>query len=335
MLHWKCSAALIILLLAACTPPPPGPDDAGGEITFGLGPFDLVDPAAGLADLSGYRATLTISFDGMRDGLAEQWTRSYEVLARQEDPPARQVMIRSSGLEAGGLSFEVWLAEIGGVHYERLEDGSCAASLAAKGGSFAKMWEPARFLSGLIGAEEAGTEMVSGISANHYTFDENAFGEAGIAETTGAVWVAPEGYVVRYTSSTQGGADYFGEGIEGTIIWEYELSDIGQPAAIALPEDCPAGMVDAPVMPDAQDVRQLPSVTTFSTTSDVAAVMAFYREQLPEMGWQVSGEPVVADTFAVVTFTQGDQQLSVIATTGEGGTTVQLVLGKVQAAPSD
>lgn len=38
------------------------------DIAYGSGPFDFPDPRAGLSELSGYTATLTVAFDGTRAG---------------------------------------------------------------------------------------------------------------------------------------------------------------------------------------------------------------------------------------------------------------------------
>lgn len=307
-----------------------GPDrPAPSSRTFGPGTFDLLDPSAGLAELAGYRATLILSFDGTQSGQPDQWTHTYEMRAGQT-PAAQQLTMESSSEDPSDL----WMAEIGGVLYELNEVGGCMASLSPQGGLLAQQWEPAGFLSGLVGAEEAGAETVNGVSANHYTFDQRALGEEGRTKSTGEVWVADAGYVVRYVLTTQAGADYFGEDIEGTLTYEYDLTEIDQPAAVEVREDCPAGLIDAPVMPDAQDVRQLPSVTLYNTASSIADVIAFYQQELPGIGWQASGEPVLTETFGVIELTQGDQQLSVIASSGDEGTSVRLLLGDVLSAPA-
>src|ERR1700687_3696380 len=53
---------------------------AQAAVVFGPGPLILTDTAAGLADLSGYTATLTYSFDGTRAGKTEQWSKTYVML---------------------------------------------------------------------------------------------------------------------------------------------------------------------------------------------------------------------------------------------------------------
>jgi hypothetical protein len=334
----RLAIAMVLFLLigAGCGQPAPNQSTSqtpeastSSEITFGPGSFDLLDPAAGLTELSGYRATLILSFNGTRDGQPEQWTRTYEMRVSQ-NPLARQLTITGDDVTPA----DQWMAEIGGVLYELNEQGGCIASLSPEGGLLAQRWEPASFLFGPIGAEEAGAETVNGVPAKHYTFDQRALGQGKLTESMGEVWVADAGYVVKYILTTKGGANYFGEGIEGTLTHDYNLTEIDQPTAVELPEDCPPGLIDAPVMSDAQDVEQLPGVTLYRTASSIADVIAFYQDQLPGMGWQPTEESTITETFGVLELTQGDQQLSVIASPGNDGTTVRLLLGSVQSSPS-
>jgi hypothetical protein len=339
---WKYAPAALILLLvlAACQLTTPTPVDgsetpeltseADTEITFGPGPFNLGDPSAGLAALPAYTATLTVTFDGTRDGQAEQWSRTH-ILTVSGDPPGRMLSIAASGSPEDAELDGTTMIEMNGAFYERAAAGPCTANAALEGGD-PTLADLAPALPSVIGADEAGTETVNGVEANHYTFDQRALGMEGLAEASGDVWVAADGgYILRYALTEQGDANYFGEGTEGTVTWDYTL-DPSAPAAIAIPDDCPAGLIDAPVMDDAQNTQQLPSVTMFETPSDAAAVLAFYSEQLVALGWTLQGEPVVTEVMTLATFLQGDQQLSLIITPTDAGSKVRLLLGDVVPA---
>jgi hypothetical protein len=293
------------------------------KIDFGPGAFDFPNTKAGLADLSSYKATLTLSFDGTHDGQAEQWSKTYVMLSVKE-PTARQLTIEKSGDNPDPEA--VFMAEANGAAYERTGEDTCNATVIDSENVLAETWEPAGFLTGVIGADEAGAETVNDVAANHYTFDERAFGQLDIAQSTGEMWVASEGgYIVRYLLTTQGDADYFGEGIEGTLTWDYQLTDVNAPLAIELPADCPSGLVDAPLLPDASNVLNVPGVLAYDTASAVAEVAAFYQEQLPTLGWELQGEPAVTDTATVTTFALGDQQLNVLIFLAEAGAEVFLL----------
>ncbi len=299
------------------------------DMLFGPGAFSLPDTRAGLSDLPSYKATLSLAFDGTRDGQSEQWSRTYIMLATNE-PAVHQLTIEKAG-DISDLD-AVFMAEVNGAAYEKRGENACNANVIDLANSLAMRLEPAGSLPGVIGAEEAGAETVNGVATNDYTFDERAFGQQGLAKSTGEMWVASEGgYIVKYLLTTNGDADYFGEGMEGTLTWDYELTDINQPVTFApLPEDCPAGMVNAPLLPDASDILNMPGILAYDTPSSLTDAAAFYQEQIPALGWALTGEPMISDTTMALTYTQGDQKMKVIITADDTGTKVHIMLGKSQ-----
>lgn len=334
---------IYLLVILACatldggeTPTSEAPDtlsneeiNVHGNVVFGPGTFNYPLPTASLADLPSYKAVLTLSFDGTNAGQPQKWAKTFVMLTIQE-PAGRQLTIEKTG-DLADLE-PVFMAESDGAAYEVLADQTCFADVIVDGQSLTDIFEPAGFLTGVIGAEEAGSEEVNGIPSMHYIFDERALGETDLAKSTGEMWVASEGgFIVKYLLTTQGSADYFGEGTEGTLTWDYELTDVNTPVTINLPEDCPAGMIDAPQLPDAANLEAYPGLLIYTTTSSVADAAAFYQEQLPTLGWEPTSAPDVFETLAVQDFIQGDQQLSVsVLAEDDGTTTVNLTLGPIQ-----
>jgi hypothetical protein len=301
----------------------PPADPIPADVVFGPGTFNLMDPSVGLSDLASYKATLTLSFNGTQAGQPSQWSHTYVMLSSKQSA-AHQITIEA----AGGDPAPFIKTETNGVSYEISAEGDCTASTTVAGASLTTEWEPAGFLSAVIGADAAGSETINGVTADKYTFDERSLGETGFTKSTGQIWVASEnGVVVKYLITTIAGADYFGEGIEGSQTWEYNLTEIDQPVTIHLPAVCPRGLVFAPLMPAAQNVRQLPGLTTYSFAGSIQDVLAFYQEQMSALGWTATGEPGVADTMGVLVLVQGDQQFTVIATLSENTITVRLVMG--------
>ena len=295
------------------------------DVDFGPGPFNFPDTRAGLADLTSYKATLTLSFDGTRAGKTQKWSKTYVMLSAKE-PAALQLTIEKTG-DLTDLD-PVFMAEADGADYERRGENACSANAIEEGNSLGDRLEPAGFLTFVIGAEEAGNETVNDTAANHYTFDERAFGQPSLAKSTGEMWVATDGgYLLKYLLSTKGNADYFGEGVEGTLTWDYELTEVNLPVTFALPADCPAGLVNAPLLPDAADVVNMPGLLTYTTVTSLADAAAFYQKEIPNIGWELVGEPTTTDTTALLDFMQGDQTMAIIITAGDNGTTVHVVLG--------
>lgn len=297
------------------------------DVVFGSGPFNFPETKAGLADLSSYKATLMLSFDGTRAEQPSQWSKTYVMLSTKE-PAALQLTIEKTG-DLSDLD-TVLMAEVDGAAYEARGENACSANVIEEGNSLIERLDPAGFLSFVIGAEEAGVETVNEVAANHYTFDERAFGQVGLAKSTGEMWVAPEGgYIVKYIVTTEGDVDYFGEGVEGTLTWDYELTDVNQPVTFVLPDDCPAGMVDVPLLPDASNVLNMPSILAYDTASSLTDIATFYQSEIPKLGWELKGEPTITDTTVLLDFTQGDQTMAIVVTTSNG-TTVNVILGKSQ-----
>src|SRR5204863_6071369 len=109
-----------------------------------------------------------------------------------------------------------------------------------------------------------------------------------------------------------------------------DVTKAGQPAAIVLPKDCPAGLVDAPLMEAAQDVHRDPGATVYTTSATVAQVADFYQKQLPAAGWKLDGKPTIGEQAGVLDFTQGTSRLTVFIRAGDQGTVVRLMLGTAQ-----
>jgi hypothetical protein len=316
---------------AAATQPPlstqPGELVLEQNVVLGPGTFVYTDTRTGLAALSSYSAQLVVTFAGTRDGQAEQWTKTYVLLA-SNDPPARQWTIETAGDPATpGTQF---LAELEGTTYDRRGKAACTAAAIEAGSSLTERLELASLLTGVIGADEAGAETINEVAAVHYTFDQRALAEDGLTESTGELWVAVEGgYLVKYVLTSAGGADYFGEGVEGTLTLDYALTGINQPVTIGVPADCPPGMVEAPLLPDASNVVRAPGLLAYDTAADLAAATAFYQEQLPGLGWAADGEPASTDAATVLSFTQGDRQMTVRLSAEAGLTTVTLVAARL------
>jgi len=86
------------------------------DVVFGPGAFIFPDTKAGLADLTSYKASLTLSFDGTRAGKAQKWSKTYVMLSAKE-PAALQLTIEKTG-DISDLD-AVFMAEMNGAAYER------------------------------------------------------------------------------------------------------------------------------------------------------------------------------------------------------------------------
>ena len=298
------------------------------EITYGPGPFIYTDTKAGLSELPSYQAVLTLTFDGTHAGQPQKWSKTYTMLAIK-DPQARQLTIEKTG-DSSNLD-PVFMVEMNGMAYERRGENACNATSSQAGNSLGERLEPASFLTYVIGAEEAGSETVNGVMANHHTFDQRALGEQGLTESTGELWVASEGnYIVKYLLMRKGKADYFGEGIEGTLTLDYELTDPNQPVTIQLPKDCPPGMVDAPLLPDASDVEKLPGMLSYNTSTSLEEAANFYQQEILKLSWTLESKAEVSESTTLLTYKKDRQIMTVAITTTDNVTTIHIFLENSQ-----
>jgi hypothetical protein len=313
---------------AASTPPGTvGPVTTGepsvleGEFEIGDGDFFLDDPRVGLAALASYTESLTVAFDGTIDGQPGAWSMSYR-MQHTAQPTVSVLTITASG-DAETPDPGV-LAEADGTAYQLAADGTCSGLAMDPEQSILALSEPAGQLPGLMGAVDAGPATENGIATTRYTFDARAMLESGGPVTAGEIWMAADaGYVLKYHRTTTADATYFGDGLDGTMTWDYGLSDVNGLASIELPGGC---QLDAPIMPGASNVFVDGRYAGFDTQSSIADVIAYYKGQLPGRGWAVKAEPFKSDVTAVVEFGKGGQVITLIVTTRENGRRVDLAL---------
>ena len=91
--------------------------------------------------------------------------------------------------------------------------------------------------TGLPGTSNlVGREVVNGISCLHYASNYKEWGVVlfggGIAEAKGDIWIAEEGFPVKYIFEASGTDP---EGDQGSIEWSMELRDVNQPISIEPP----------------------------------------------------------------------------------------------------
>lgn len=307
---------------AAVPSPQASPWSQSGSAYGGPGDFVLADPAAGLAELDSYRATLTVTFDGTEVEGGRHWT-STTSFDRSRDPSMTMLTVENGGdRQPADPSLE---AELGDTAYAVYPDRGCVARALDPVSSIRTRSEPARVLSGVVGAEPTGHASVNGIEADGYTFGEAALGVEGVADGSGEVWIASDGgYVVKYALSLRAGPPVLGEASVGTMSWDYELTRIGEPVTLDLPADCPTGSIDAPVMADATDVAKGPKMLAFKTPSSLAQVVAFYGKAGKAAGRKLLGKPVIAGDTGLVEYRAGRDRITIIATHRSAITTVQI-----------
>ena len=275
--------------------------------------------------MTGYSATLSVSFEGTRDGQPSTWTKTY---TRQTNttPAVSELTVDSTGdLTDVGRVVQI---DTAGVSYDKLGNSPCTENVTADGSPLPEVFQPAAALTGVIGADSAGPDTVDGTATAHYTFNEKALGLDGRATSVGALWVdATGGYVVKYDVTTAAKNEYFGPGIEGKVTFRYALTGVNQPTAMTLPPDCPPGLVDVQPLPDATDVTSTPGLLSFTTATTATDATAFYSGEIPKSGWTLVADPAITDTSTELDFAQGSATLTVLISNDSGPTSIDILLG--------
>lgn len=288
---------------------------------FGSGDVLLRDPATGVAELDGYRATLAESFEGTADGKAVTWWMA-TTRAETHNPTAREIAVDSSGESAPVQPSRSWLS--GGIAYASFGGGACAMSSDP---SVLAAGELVNRLPPVLGAVSSGTEQVNGVDAGRSTFDGAAIGLGKAGTASGTIWVASQGgYVVRYELTIKAGADFFGPGIEGTWTARYDLRDVGAVAPIAPPAACGPGPVEAPVMDGATDVLRSSGLLMYEVSGRLDAVKEFYASRAKDLGWVSAHEAQQTDTALVLEYTSNAGRVTLFATVSGGTTTVRIIV---------
>lgn len=290
----------IVILVAGCSSDDQGPsaenaqpdraNDSPGSVLAPPGNgLSLDDPATGLPGLSAYLATLTLQFDGKQDGEPMAWSRTYQLRVSRSGDSFRQLEIQSLLQDAGRNPTSRLITETGNYQYQVIDQQACTAIAMEQAAPLKELWELATFLPPFRGGQAAGEELVEGILARQVTFDELALGQAELSDSSGQVWLAADsGVVLRYSLVQTAPVDFFGEGLEGTLRWSYQLSEINQLQPLSLPEDCqPPLVLDLPLPADARNVSQSDRILDYTTSLEEGQILDFHRQSFEAEGWQL------------------------------------------------
>jgi hypothetical protein len=316
---------------------PPAEKPAAAEPTDEPETLELANVTAGLAELNSYKASFSMTFEGQEDGQSKTSTLAFtEEFVK--DPAAKRTVITGFGAMLGGSSDNsnsseggIESIEVGGKQYSKMGD-ICTQITAESGPQANTMMDPNSIIGGVRGAQRVGNETVNGVPTVHYKLDVSGLETLGYLNGDGDVWVAdPGNYVVKYTFKATGSDKFFGSSnTEGTIKWDYEVSDVNQPIDIQAPADCGGAAEDIPMMADAQDQAAMGDMSTYSTPSTFADVVAFYEKEMTATGWTEQEGGMSADGLSMKNYTKDGRTVQVMITADSSGgkTTVMITESK-------
>ncbi|RLC79492.1 MAG: hypothetical protein DRI61_07790, partial [Chloroflexi bacterium] len=279
---------------------------------------ELESITSGLDKLDSYRINWNMSFEGKdEEGNPVQWTLQWQEEYTKE-PPARRITMQGSGLgmeETGSIQ----LIQIEDKTYMIIPGQGCLTTEAAEEDVFKELITPDEF-GGISGGQFVGVETINGVKAKHYSFDEKALGMGlEFVRAKGDIWVAPEGYVIKYVLEAEGKEEVFGKGAEGKLRWDYEVVDINEPFTIEVPEEC-AQLVpeDIPILPDAAELSSFMGMTSYSTEKPFVEVVKFYKDEMAAKGWKQAEGSMETENMAMFNYTKDNRSVTIMISPQEG-----------------
>ncbi len=279
----------------------------------------LSNLAEGLTNLKSYKAQMVVKFDG-KDDKGQAVKGSMDMIEEFiEEPRAQRVVIAIKGFEQeqASQSGNMEMVNIGQEAYIIFEDQdgkrSCISTIITDTSSNA-IFTP-ETMGGVNDAKYVKTETVNGVQAKRYSWQQNSIVGFGFDNAKGEIWVAVDGgYAVKYTAEASGKGSIFGgtSDTEGTITIEYNLLEVNQSFKIEPPKDCESAAADVPLMADAADKSVLGDLVTYSSPSAFADVVQFYKDEMVNQGWTLSGDPTEMEGLAMLDFTKDERKASVM-----------------------
>jgi hypothetical protein len=272
--------------------------------------LNLSDVTEGLTTLKSYKAKMNIQFAGKDENGqpasgSVEWIREFIA-----EPKAQRVVLTITGFEAempmesGALEI-ITLADTSYMVMQE-QDGTRSCISVSGGQSLAPedLFSPDTF--GISGAKYVKTETVNDVRTKRYAWQEGGLTGLGFTTSKGDVWIAMDGdYAVKFTAEATGKGTLFGTlAGEGTVNVEYNLTDVNEQFEIEPPADCESPATDIPLMADAQDKSTLGGLVSYTSASAFADVVQFYKDEMPQAGWEPSGEPTEMPGLAMLEFTK-------------------------------
>jgi hypothetical protein len=303
---------------------PPSPED---EIPSGE--IGSPDASTGLEMLDSYQAVFSIEVNG-QDAEGQPAQGRFEIL-HELDRPAQIEHTRFSGTGAvtstmtGFQNSQTDIYNLDGSTFmyslDAEEKASCigfsSGEEAPGPGDFLSLHDMVQGVGEARLVQRGDT--YNGIQVDHYTFDENGIYLGSFTQASGDYWVAQDGgYLVKLHGEGDGSSDWFGSGVQGTYVWDYELTRINEPVEITLPSECEAQKPaeDIPVPDNALDEGSFSGMITFNSPDSPQVVAEFYRQRMEPLGWTVNSDETLGDMLMLEYGKEG-RKLSIMITWDE------------------
>ncbi len=327
-------------------PAPVPPTEAPPRPTAASASSDERPALAGLVsrldDLDSYRASIRIDYEG-RDEAGNDTSGSMTLEAMfVKDPPANSLVVNMEDAEEFAAGQLLQMVRIEDTVYTAMGGFGCFSGGSEEFGDISEPFDDLLnpqedLLSDIKDVDFVGEETRNGYRSDCYAFDEND------VETTmsdmdtldGLVCISKEfGHVsyLRIDGEGSGTSDLFGgQGFAGTgtLVLEYNISDINEPLEITIPAECEDTGANSvwPILEDAADLGQFQGLVTYRTATPFDDILSFYEEEMGKLGFSVEGEPLIlAGSTAIISYSDGTQTVSLTVSEDSSGEGFQILI---------
>ena len=289
--------------------------------------------AEGLSELDSYTARFVLLIKGTKaDGSPlEQEIRVEQQNLRSQDTRRLQMAYSGQTGAAGDLEIiqagaDTYLSGIEGL------GSQCILAAGAGEDPFVNFgaYRPEQIFSRLLPEKliEQGV-LVNGVASNHYSLAEVRL-SFGLVFQRADIWIAQDSpLVMRFSGEALPGNESFlidGPLAEGVIAWDYQLGEVNALAGIPVPPACleSAEKIRAiPLPANILDKATYGGMMTFTTPDPVDHVAEFYRQEMPNQGWQID-ETAASQTLVIFVASKADQVIQILISKGENFTSVMI-----------
>lgn len=283
--------------------------------------------------LTSYRVTLNATFSGTAaDGTIESGTITGDISSSVEpDATSANLSITSGdGTEPLTMNF----VELEGTVYAMMAGLGCMSGGAEDMGNMtdpiADFTNPEEgFLRDVEAARYVGEETHNGYVSDCYQFEETDAPHIfnGSEDVTGLLCVSKEfGHLSYLQIHAEGAsADLFtgdGTGVTGEVDIEMNVWEVNEPVEISIPEGCTSAADSPwPILEGAQEMVEFAGMIGYSTDLAFDEVVQFYEDEMASLGFEVSGEHSISEGSATLSYTKGDEKVTIsifAASNGEG-----------------
>jgi hypothetical protein len=303
--------------------------------------LDLDAPEAFQEVPGNYSIQLDFSFAGTEaDGSPVEGQLRIEGV-HQADPAGTDLHYTASGDATYEGVDEMQFVELGGKDYIVNSRLGCADLPSSERGSpFTSLVEPAGFLTGAVQRIQPDAE-INGVPSFAYAItrenlDTSDAPSMEVSELSGTLNLAQEGgYVTRLVLEGSGSSAMLsGSGeLEGDINYQLDFTPLAGPVSVSVPAACTSAegeqtvQSEYPVMSGATGVAAFEGFLTYSTSSELNAVVGFYKTEMVALGWALDNELNLGTT-AVLNFTQGATSVGIVINEDPNNGQVSVVLAE-------